>query len=117
MQQAVHQFGGSAPSTPYTVDKHGNGPAWSNSLFEDNAEFGLGMFLAQAQIRSRLAEDAIALKETSVGKEVQDYLDTFHSTRGNDAPAKALISAIESTRGYFKFRGKSQFKTLIFRVC
>ena len=90
-------WGGSAPSTPYTVDKHGNGPAWSNSLFEDNAEFGLGMFLAQAQIRSRLAEDAIALKETSVGKEVQDYLDTFHSTRGNDAPAKALISAIENT--------------------
>ena len=89
-------WGGSAPSTPYTVDKHGNGPAWSNSLFEDNAEFGLGMFLAQAQIRSRLAEDAIALKETSVGKEVQDYLDTFHSTRGNDAPAKALISAIEN---------------------
>ena len=90
-------WGGSAPSTPYTVDKHGNGPAWSNSLFEDNAEFGLGMFLAQAQIRSRLAEDAIALKETSVGKEVQEYLDTFHSTRGNDAPAKALISAIENT--------------------
>ena len=90
-------WGGSAPSTPYTVDKKGNGPAWSNSLFEDNAEFGLGMFLAQSQIRERLAKDALALKDTSVGDKVQAYLDTFHSTRGNDAPAKALIEALENT--------------------
>lgn len=48
-------WGGSAPSTPYTVDKKGHGPAWSNSLFEDNAEFGYGMMLAQKQIRERLA--------------------------------------------------------------
>lgn len=90
-------WGGSAPSTPYTVDKNGNGPAWSNSLFEDNAEFGLGMFLAQSQIRARLAKDALALKDTSVGDKVQAYLDTFNSTRGNDAPAKELIAALEST--------------------
>lgn len=90
-------WGGSAPSTPYTVDKNGNGPAWSNSLFEDNAEFGLGMFLAQTQIRERLAKDALALKDTSVGDKVQAYLDTFTSTRGNDAPAKALIEALENT--------------------
>src|SRR5699024_6951258 len=90
-------WGGSAPSTPYTVDKNGNGPAWSNSLFEDNAEFGLGLFLAQTQIRERLAKDALALKDTSVGDKVQAYLDTFTSTRGNDAPAKALIEALENT--------------------
>ena len=91
-------WGGSAPSTPYTVDKKGNGPAWSNSLFEDNAEFGLGMFLAQAQIRSRLANDALALKDSAVADEVKAYLDTFNSTRGNDAPAKALISALENAK-------------------
>ncbi len=90
-------WGGSAPSTPYTVDKNGNGPAWSNSLFEDNAEFGLGMFLAQTQIRARLAKDALALKDTGIGDKVQAYLDTFHSTRGNDAPAKDLIKALETT--------------------
>ena len=90
-------WGGSAPSTPYTVDKNGNGPAWSNSLFEDNAEFGLGMFLAQTQIRARLAKDALALKDTGIGDKVQAYLDTFHSTRGNDAPAKDLIKTLETT--------------------
>lgn len=90
-------WGGSAPSTPYTVDKNGNGPAWSNSLFEDNAEFGLGMFLAQTQIRARLAKDALVLKDTGIGDKVQAYLDTFHSTRGNDAPAKDLIKALETT--------------------
>ena len=89
-------WGGSAPSTPYTVDNKGNGPAWSNSLFEDNAEFGLGMFLAQSQIRARLADDALALKDSVVADEVKAYLDTFESTRGNDAPAKALIAALES---------------------
>src|SRR5699024_6966078 len=75
----------------------GNGPAWSNSLFEDNAEFGLGMFLAQTQIRARLAKDALALKDTGIGDKVQAYLDTFHSTRGNDAPANDLIKALETT--------------------
>ncbi len=89
-------WGGSAPSTPYTVDKKGNGPAWSNSLFEDNAEFGLGMLLAQNQIRARLAADALALKDTEVGDKVQAYLDTFESTRDNDAPAKELIAALEA---------------------
>ena len=66
-------WGGSAPSTPYTVDKNGHGPAWSNSLFEDNAEFGYGMMLAQKQIRERLAADAQVLLDTSVGAEAQDY--------------------------------------------
>ena len=47
-------WGGSAPSTPYTVNKEGKGPAWANSLFEDNAEYGYGMFLAQASLRQRV---------------------------------------------------------------
>lgn len=48
-------WGGSAPSTPYTVNKEGKGPAWQNSLFEDNAEFGYGMYLAISTRRKRLA--------------------------------------------------------------
>ena len=54
------------------------------------------MFLAQSQIRARLADDALALKDSVVADEVKAYLDTFESTRGNDAPAKALIAALES---------------------
>ena len=69
-------WGGSAPSTPYTVDKNGHGPAWSNSLFEDNAEFGYGMMLAQKQIRERLANDAQVLLDTPVADKVQAWLDT-----------------------------------------
>ena len=68
-------WGGSAPSTPYTVDKKGHGPAWSNSLFEDNAEFGYGMMLAQKQIRERLANDAQVLLDTPVADKVQAWLD------------------------------------------
>ncbi|MFQ8958521.1 MAG: 4Fe-4S binding protein [Eubacterium sp.] len=69
-------WGGSAPSTPYTVDKNGHGPAWSNSLFEDNAEFGYGMMLAQKQIRERLAADAVTLSEAGV-KEADAWLATY----------------------------------------
>ena len=63
-------WGGSAPSTPYTVDKKGHGPAWSNSLFEDNAEFGYGMMLAQKQIRERLAADAQEIGRASCRERV-----------------------------------------------
>ena len=49
-------WGGSAPSTPYTVNKEGKGPAWANSLFEDNAEYGYGMYLAQEHMRKAAIE-------------------------------------------------------------
>ena len=50
-------YGGSAPTCPYTTNKEGHGPAWANSLFEDNAEFGFGMNLAMTQRRDKLADD------------------------------------------------------------
>ena len=60
-------WGGSSPSTPYTVNKEGKGPAWANSLFEDNAEFGFGMALAQKALRRRLISSVEALsKVTSI---------------------------------------------------
>ena len=89
-------WGGSAPSTPYTVDKKGHGPAWSNSLFEDNAEFGYGMMLAQKQIRERLAADAQVLLDTSVSAEAQAWLDTYENAATNTEAADALIVALEN---------------------
>lgn len=89
-------WGGSAPSTPYTVDKKGHGPAWSNSLFEDNAEFGYGMMLAQKQIRERLAADAQVLLDTSVSAEAQAWLDTYENAATNTEAADALIAALEN---------------------
>ena len=89
-------WGGSAPSTPYTVDKNGHGPAWSNSLFEDNAEFGYGMMLAQKQIRERLAADAQVLLDTSVSAEAQAWLDTCENAATNTEAADALIAALEN---------------------
>ena len=53
-------WGGSAPSTPYTVDKNGRGPAWSNSLFEDNAEFGLGMAISVQARRKELCSKLLS---------------------------------------------------------
>ena len=89
-------WGGSAPSTPYTVDKNGHGPAWSNSLFEDNAEFGYGMMLAQKQIRERLAADAQVLLDTSVGAVAQAWLDTYENAATNTEAADKLIAALEN---------------------
>ena len=92
-------WGGSAPATPYTVNKNGHGPAWANSLFEDNAEFGLGMTLAQNAIRERLKSyivEMAAKVECDEFKGIcQNYIDTMTDSKANDAPTKALIAALE----------------------
>ncbi|MCL2696434.1 MAG: pyruvate:ferredoxin (flavodoxin) oxidoreductase, partial [Clostridiales bacterium] len=93
-------WGGSAPSTPYTVNRKGFGPAWQNSLFEDNAEFGYGIFLAQKAIRDRLADLAaklIALDWTwdELKKAAQAWLDTKDDSELNPAAAEAFIAALE----------------------
>lgn len=88
-------WGGSAPSTPYTVDKNGHGPAWSNSLFEDNAEFGYGMMLAQKQIRERLAMNAEKFMGTAVEAQAQAWLDTYEDTAKNTEAADSLIAALK----------------------
>lgn len=90
-------WGGSAPSTPYTVDKKGHGPAWSNSLFEDNAEFGYGMMLAQKQIRERLAADAQVLSGAGVA-EADAWLATYEDAAKNEADADALIAALKDAK-------------------
>ncbi len=91
-------WGGSAPATPYTVNKEsGRGPAWGNSLFEDNAEHGLGMFLGQKTIRNRLIEKVKAL-ETPCDKckaVVDEYLNTLDDGAANEKATKALVELLE----------------------
>ncbi len=91
-------WGGSAPSTPYTVNKSGFGPAWANSLFEDNAEYGYGMFLAQDTIRKAAIEKIKALnpEKEDVKEAVKNYLDTVDCGASNRAAAEKLIAALEN---------------------
>ena len=79
-------WGNSSPSTPYTVNEKGQGPAWSNSLFEDNAEFGYGMLLAQNAIRDGLkakVEDSLLTGDATADVKAagQEWLDTYGSRR------------------------------------
>ncbi|NBI56910.1 pyruvate:ferredoxin (flavodoxin) oxidoreductase [Lachnospiraceae bacterium] len=93
-------WGNSSPSTPYTVDANGRGPAWSNSLFEDNAEFGYGMLLAQNTIRDRLKVKVEKLAESGDNADVKaaakEYLDTFNIGAENGAATDKLVAALEA---------------------
>ena len=93
-------WGGSAPATPYTVSKTtGYGPAWANSLFEDNAEYGYGMYLAQKTLRDDLILKVHALREKATGATadaIDAYLNTLEDRRANAETTKALIAALEA---------------------
>jgi pyruvate-ferredoxin/flavodoxin oxidoreductase len=84
-------WGGSAPSTPYTVDEYGKGPAWANSLFEDNAEYGYGMAIAVKQMRAKIKGLLEELKEIS-GKDLKEPIDNWLMTM-EDAEASKDASA------------------------
>ena len=92
-------WGASAPATPYTTNKKGYGPAWQNSLFEDNAEFGLGMALGQNAIRARLAGYVADIKEATDSEELkaacQGYLDTITDSTSSRPATDALIAELE----------------------
>ena len=93
-------WGNSSPSTPYTVNAKGQGPAWSNSLFEDNAEFGYGMLLAQNALRDGLKEKVEAVmageKASDEVKEAcQNWLDTFGCGATNGTATDKLVSVLE----------------------
>ena len=93
-------WGNSSPSTPYTVNEKGQGPAWSNSLFEDAAEFGYGMLLAQNAIRGGLkakVEDIVANgKNADVKAAAQEWLDTYGVGATNGAATDKLVAALEA---------------------
>ncbi len=92
-------WGNSSPSTPYTVNGRGQGPAWSNSLFEDNAEFGYGMLLAQKAIRNRLKAEVEEVAAADVSEEIKaacsEYLDTFNCGASNGDATDKLVAALD----------------------
>ncbi len=93
-------WGGPAATSPYTVNKEGKGPAWANSLFEDNAEHGLGLHLGQKAIRSRLADKTRALLAVewctpAIKETAQKWLDTMEDGAANAEATKAYIAALE----------------------
>ncbi len=95
-------WGGPAATSPYTVNKEGKGPAWANSLFEDNAEHGLGMYLGQKKIRNDLKEKieyivANGKDEVKVAA-AKKYLDTFDDGAANQEATKEFIAALEANR-------------------
>ena len=93
-------WGGPAATAPYTVNAEGHGPAWANSLFEDNAEHGLGMYTAQAVIRESLAnkvKDVMANTEDEARKSAcQAWLDTYDDGEANKAATRALVANLEA---------------------
>ena len=93
-------WGNSSPSTPYTVNAKGQGPAWSNSLFEDNAEFGYGMLLAQKAIRDGLKTKVEAVMESEKASDevkaaCKEWIDTFSVGATNGAATDKLVAALE----------------------
>ena len=94
-------WGGSAPATPYTVNKEsGCGPAWANSLFEDNAEHGLGMAISQKTLRARLIgyvkELGEKIEDADKKAIIDEYLATFDDGKANTAATKALVAMLEA---------------------
>ena len=93
-------WGGPAATSPYTVNKEGHGPAWANSLFEDNAEHGLGMFLGQKKIRDDLKPSveyiAANTSNADLKKAAEDYLATYDDGNANQEPSKRLVALLEA---------------------
>ena len=93
-------WGGPAATSPYTVNKEGKGPSWANSLFEDNAEHGLGLYLGQKKIRDDLKRKVEQLVElpgccAELKAAAQNWLDTYGDTNANQAASAAFIKELE----------------------
>ena len=95
-------WGGPAATSPYCANKEGHGPAWCNSLFEDNAEHGLGMYIGQNKIRQDLAEETrrlvnIEWARPELKAAAQAWLDTMEDSEANAEAAKAFVKALEDS--------------------
>jgi len=108
-------WGGSAPSMPYTFNKDGYGPAWANSLFEDNAEHGLGMHLGAKQLRNRveaeLTELAPIVEDPAVKTAIEAWVENKNSGEKTREISKNLTAALEANKG-----GSAEVKALISAV-
>ena len=94
-------YGGSAPTCPYTVNEKGHGPAWANSLFEDNAEFGFGMNLATAQRRAKLADTVSKMADAECAPEAvktaaRKWLDNMEDAEGSREAGDELLAACKA---------------------
>ena len=88
-------YGASYPSSPYTTDKNGRGPSWANSLFEDNAEFGLGMHVGANKIREKLANMMLAAQnDENVSAELKGLFTEYLTVRDDYSKAVALVDKI-----------------------
>ena len=98
-------WGGSFPSSPYTVNDEKKGPAWQNSLFEDNAEFGLGIALAKASLQKPIISAIKKLEEKTSQSDFkvlcQNYIETLNNTSENLANSKKLVEYIENNKNLF----------------
>ncbi len=96
-------WGASYPSAPYTTDADGRGPAWGNSLFEDNAEFGLGMAQAMKQLRAKVKDNTEALMNSDAPQGLKDaaseYLSTFDDRESNHPVSDRYVAALEEASG------------------
>ena len=95
-------WGGPAATSPYCTNKEGHGPAWCNSLFEDNAEHGLGMYTGQNKIRQDLADEtrqliAVEWAQPALKEAAQKWLDTMDDGTANAEPTKAYVKALEES--------------------
>ena len=93
-------YGGSAPTCPYTKNAKGHGPAWANSLFEDNAEFGYGMNIATDQRRAKLAQDMSELIELGVADDTkamfEAWIESMNDTEGSKKASEPIKAAIDA---------------------
>ena len=92
-------WGGPGATSPYCTDKNGHGPAWCNSLFEDNAEHGFGMFIGQEKLREDLADKtreliAVEWARPELKEAAQKWLDTFTDGKANAEATKAYVAAL-----------------------
>lgn len=107
-------WAGSAPSTPYTVNHKGFGPAWANSLFEDNAEFGYGMYLGVKQIRAgikNLCEELQNCEEEEVKAAAKEWIDSMENAKASKQASEKLVKALADYKG-----GNAKTKEIIFKI-
>ena len=106
-------WGGSAPSMPYCANKEGHGPSWANSLFEDNAEFGYGMYLAVKQIRSKIADNCAKLLEMDIPADVKAALEGWLENMNDGDGSKAASAQLKDALNSYKGNASGEAKALV----
>ncbi|WP_291632437.1 pyruvate:ferredoxin (flavodoxin) oxidoreductase [Clostridium sp.] len=95
-------WGGSSPASPYTVNKSGKGPAWANSLFEDNAEFGLGMFIGTQQLRDKVEMSAVEALTLNTSKElkavINEWIENKEDAEGSKAATTKMLPLLTAEK-------------------